>query len=93
MLGAVRLIQPFGYPPGGIADKGTKHQVLKLQSCLILGLNHHLLLRVPGHKMDEESRRGRESKNKPFSVSVLPGTGVPLSYKPGRGFFRRGIER
>lgn len=73
VLGAVRLIHPFEFPPGGIADKGTKkqnkkkHQVLKLQSCLILGWNHRLLLRVPGHKMDEQSCRGRESKNKPFS--------------------------
>lgn len=24
VLGAVRLIHPFEFPPGGIADKGTK---------------------------------------------------------------------
>lgn len=63
VLGAVCLIQPFGYPPGGIADKGTKktkHQVLKLLSCLILGLNHRLLLRVPGRKMDEQLEREGE---------------------------------
>lgn len=57
------LCSPLWIPPGGIVDKGTKkHQVLKLQSCLILGLKS--LFVVALLRVDELSGKGRERKTR-----------------------------
>lgn len=59
------LCSPLWIPPGGVVDKGTKkHQVLKLQSCLILGLKS-LFVVACAETQDGRTEREREGeKNK-----------------------------